>query len=336
MLSAMLRITAALPELHCAGTEYSVVSGDSCTSVARKTMASYDGARIQDATGATCPGISRGLTVGETLWICDLSRCTGASSAGLVPSECDAWISLFDSTNGTQWTNCYDSRLDPCGCIYDPDTYTRGLHCSADGIHITYIDLFHNNLCGVIPEVISALTGLTLLVLHANQLTGSIPQGLSALTSLNALNLHDNSLRGSIPGGLTELNRLTDFRLYRNRLTGVVPDLPFKNYTVRCTLECTNPAGITNQFECPLPKDSQLCIPGPPSTCSYCTGSSYSLAQAECTAWISLFDNTNGGATQWTHCGANRLDPCGCSYVDANKDPRGVTCSADGQHILQL
>jgi hypothetical protein len=50
---------------------------------------------------------------------------------------------------------------------------------------------------------------------------------------------------------------------------------------------------------------------------------------------MSLYDGT-GGAMQWTHCGANRLDPCGCSYADANKNNRGVTCSADDQHILQL
>jgi hypothetical protein len=57
---------------------------------------------------------------------------------------------------------------------------------------------------------------------------------------------------------------------------------------------------------------------------------------AEQAAWESLYDGT-GGATQWTNCKANRLDPCGCSYVDSkSKAPRGVTCSADDQHILKL
>jgi hypothetical protein len=334
---------------------------------------------------------------GMPLAVASGDACNGAS-AGLAPSECSAWASFFDSTNGTQWTNCYDSRLDPCGCIYDPDTYTRGIHCSADGIHITYMDLFHNNLCGVIPEAISALTGLTLLVLHVNQLTGSIPQGLSALTSLNALNLHDNSLSGSIPGGLTALNGLTDLRLYRNRLTGLVPDLPFKSYTIRCDLQKWTTAAVTNHFTCPLPpvsprvrcmsrihaprtvraparallprtraraclcslavlrcrrsapnplltpscrrpcapvlcsirQDAALCAYGPPKNCV--------PVPAEQAAWESLYDGT-GGATQWTNCGANRQDPCGCSYGDGGNPrgvPRGVTCSADGQHILEL
>jgi predicted outer membrane repeat protein len=56
---------------------------------------------------------------------------------------------------------------------------------------------------------------------------------------------------------------------------------------------------------------------------------------AEQAAWVSLYDGT-GGATQWTNCGDNRLDPCGCTWVDAGEVTRGVTCSADGQHILRL
>jgi hypothetical protein len=59
------------------------------------------------------------------------------------------------------------------------------------------------------------------------------------------------------------------------------------------------------------------------------------LAAAECTAWASLYDGT-GGATQWKHCKGNRQDPGGCSWVDTDKVTRGVTCSADGQHILKL
>ena len=79
--------------------------------------------------------------------------------------------------------------------------------------------------------------------------------------------------------------------------------------------------------------------PAPPAVSSplgdACTGSSLNLSAAQCTAWTSMYDGT-GGATQWTNCGANRLDPCGCSYVDAGNRARGVTCSSNGQHILEL
>ena len=67
-----------------------------------------------------------------------------------------------------------------------------------------------------------------------------------------------------------------------------------------------------------------MCKQGPPTKC---------LAPADKAAWESLYDGT-GGATQWTGCKANRLDPCNCSYVAIGT--RGVTCSADGHHILEL
>jgi hypothetical protein len=86
--------------------------------------------------------------------------------------------------------------------------------------------------------------------------------------------------------------------------------------------------------EAAAPKSEALALARPPRPLDACANSSANLAAAECTAWLSLYDGT-GGATQWTHCQANRLDPCNCSYV-ASGHPRGVTCSADGQHILEL
>ena len=72
-------------------------------------------------------------------------------------------------------------------------------------------------------------------------------------------------------------------------------------------------------------QDAALCAQGPPTNCA--------PVPAEQAAWESLYDGT-GGATQWAGCKANRQDPCGCSYV--YNGARGVTCSADGQHILKL
>jgi hypothetical protein len=68
-----------------------------------------------------------------------------------------------------------------------------------------------------------------------------------------------------------------------------------------------------------------VCAQGPPTNCA--------PVPAEQAAWESLYDGT-GGATQWVHCGANRQDPCGCSWYDRAR--RGVTCSADKQHILTM
>ena len=60
------------------------------------------------------------------------TTCTG-KSANLGPSECAAWVSIFDSTGGARWTHCQDSRLDPCGCRW----YTaaiEGIKCNGTSI----------------------------------------------------------------------------------------------------------------------------------------------------------------------------------------------------------
>ena len=64
-----------------------------------------------------------------------------------------------------------------------------------------------------------------------------------------------------------------------------------------------------------------------------CTGMSSNLAAAECTGWVSLYDGT-GGATSWTGCRANRLDPCACRFKKSGV--AYTACSVDGQHILTL
>jgi hypothetical protein len=40
--------------------------------------------------------------------------CTG-DSASLPAAECSAFGDLYDATSGAQWSDCNDSRLDPCG-----------------------------------------------------------------------------------------------------------------------------------------------------------------------------------------------------------------------------
>jgi hypothetical protein len=210
--------------------------------------------------------------------------CHG-KSANLAQAECTAWVSIFDKTGGPHWNNCKDSRLDPCGrCAWRADgpvcnNCPNGtlLKCSTDGMHITWMNLYHNNLRGAVPQALSALTRMALLDLSANQitgtvpevlsviagltylhmgsnkLTGSIPEKLSALKQLRFLSLTTNALTGSIPEGFVALTKLNNLRLDWNKLTGVVPALPFKNYE-RCILQGLNSDHPTNQFACPLPK----------------------------------------------------------------------------------
>ena len=68
-----------------------------------------------------------------------------------------------------------------------------------------------------------------------------------------------------------------------------------------------------------------LAAVGAGARASQCTGSqSAGLAQAECDAWVDLYDATGG--KNWQECSGNRLDPCACVY--------SVTCS--GSHITEM
>ena len=65
-----------------------------------------------------------------------------------------------------------------------------------------------------------------------------------------------------------------------------------------------------------------LAAVGAGARASQCTGSSSTgLADAECDAWVDLYDGTGG--QNWRYCSDNRLDPCAC-----------VTCS--GSHITLM
>ena len=115
--------------------------------------------------------------------------CTG-SSAGLPPSECNAWGALYDATVGTNWTQCRGSRPDPCRCATDYGKVT----CSKDAAgnnHITGIALTSGGnappfgLSGTLPEELTNLTALTFLDLSFNEhLYGSTPSGISGLSAL--------------------------------------------------------------------------------------------------------------------------------------------------------
>jgi hypothetical protein len=163
-----------------------------------------------------------------------------------------------------------------------------------------------------------------------NNITGSLPEDWSPLRGqLTYLGLDHNAIDGTIPHAIAGLAAVTVLALHKKRHTGFEPALlPFENYTGWCYLQ--DPTSPTNHSTCPLPPDSAACAQGPP-TCS-CTGSSTSLAPAECAWWINLYDTT-GGSTDWTNCRGNRTDPCSCSYTVSGYS-YGVTCT--GGHIAAL
>ena len=134
--------------------------------------------------------------------------------------ECEALIALYNSTNGSNWsdssTNNWNVTNTPCDW--------SGIICagSAPG-NVTRINRAKNNLVGTMPTELGNMSNLTYLILNENQLTGPIPIELGNLSNLTGLFLYDNQLTGTIPTELSNLSNLTDLYLYGNQLTGNIP-----------------------------------------------------------------------------------------------------------------
>ncbi|PNX94832.1 receptor-like protein kinase, partial [Trifolium pratense] len=96
---------------------------------------------------------------------------------------------------------------DPCA----PVNYVwEGLNCSVDGNNIsriTSLDLSSSGLIGQIASSISKLTMLQYLDLSNNGLNGSLPDFLIQLHSLKVLNVRKNKLTGSVPRELIERSK---------------------------------------------------------------------------------------------------------------------------------
>lgn len=155
----------------------------------------------------------------------------------------DALISLYNSTNGANWTNTWNLNepidnwhgviLNSNGCVEKLLLGNNNLSGSISaGIgnlnNLEELQLWGNQLTGGIPPQIGDLFYLKKLVIvsklpPAPQLGGAIPTEIGNLKNLEMLFLHSNNLTGTIPpeiGNLTNLKRLD---LYNNALGGNIP-----------------------------------------------------------------------------------------------------------------
>jgi len=139
--------------------------------------------------------------------------CTAV--AEIPQAECEALVSLYNSTGGPNWTNSTDWLVTNTPCTW------FGVTCA--GGHVSDLNLRGNQLTGSIPLELSGLASLLSLDLALNQLTGAIPPGLSGLASLQALNLSYNQLTGSIPSELGGLASLQELDLTYNQVAGSIP-----------------------------------------------------------------------------------------------------------------
>lgn len=129
--------------------------------------------------------------------------------------ECEALVSLYNSTNGPTWSN-------NAGWLTDSDPHNwDGVYCNGGNIQSLYLS--SNQLSGIIPAETGNLSILQYLYLDNNQLSNSIPEEIGNLSNLRFLYLYENQLSGPIPPEIGNLSNLELLSLYENQLSDPIP-----------------------------------------------------------------------------------------------------------------
>ncbi len=159
-----------------------------------------------------------------------------------------ALVDLYDSTGGLNWTNntnwltkapvssWYGVTVDS-GRVRTINLYNNNLigvisFSLGNLSNLIALNLASNNLSGSIPSSLGSLVNLQQFDLDNNQLIGSIPASLGNALNLNLIDFHDNQLSGSIPASLGNLKSLSYLILRNNLLSGTIPT-SLKNLSVR-------------------------------------------------------------------------------------------------------
>ena len=167
----------------------------------------------------------------------DTFSCTSVTEIPQV--ECEALVALYNSTNGSGWSNNTNWLVTTTPANWHAVTVGSGHvkkldltlnHLSGslppelgDLVFLAELNLYFNELIGNIPPELGNLTVLRDLLLENNHLSGNIPPELGNLGILNRLHLNNNTLSGSIPSELGNLGALTELYLYDNQLIGSIP-----------------------------------------------------------------------------------------------------------------
>lgn len=149
--------------------------------------------------------------------LCALALAVSASAA--VPSsEREALVALYQSTNGSAWT-------DKTNWLGAPGTECTwfGVHCDETQTHVVDLELYQNHLDGTLPSDLRKLTALRSVQFWENNLRGDLPSQLSELSQLETFYAQRNRLTGRVPSSWGALKKLAYLGLDDNLLTGPLP-----------------------------------------------------------------------------------------------------------------
>lgn len=173
--------------------------------------------RTTDGREATITRLAKVLRSGVIYYINEV-----ITPVDLVAQDRQALVTLFNATNGNNWTNKAN------WCSSKPLREWQGVLTNPTTGRVTGLSLGANNLSGHIPSEIEGLSALSQLILSNNQLSGEIPAEVGALVKLTSLDFSYNNLTGALPAKLSCIEQIGDlpnsFNLSYNRLTGKIPD----------------------------------------------------------------------------------------------------------------
>ena len=117
---------------------------------------------------------------------------------------------LYYITNGPKWRNQYDflSNVTECEWGVGANNGFNVIDCNNDGF-VTLINLWQNNLLGVIPTELVNMTNCTGLDFLTNRLYGSVPVEITQMVQMTYLNLGYNDFTGTVMSEYGNMNRLS-------------------------------------------------------------------------------------------------------------------------------
>jgi len=246
---------------------------------------------------------------------------TNVSSSACNEDDWNALKQLYNSTNGDDWTNNTNWDILKQDTIPE-DCSLRGLHgitFDASG-RVTAVNLYSNNLTGILPDEIGNLTNLTYLDLGFNNISGTLNEQIGNLSALEILFLDHNEFTGSIPFSFLNLDKLSQLSLQNNFLSGCF-DVQFGEWCGRFTTNNFYAEDGTNSFDA----DFDTFCESAEGICP--------IERCDIEDWRSLkqlYNSTNGG--NWTDnlnwvMVSGDLPPVDCDL----RKLRGVSINVEGR-----